>query len=191
MFTSRQLARMPVEYNESMNSPESQRASVLTSQHRTAQVQAAYLKHIARRKETDDTSCDMCRLIAEKPIPLGSLQSPQEMTPLTLEEVCIIENEFPYENNDGREVVLHHMLVPREHYSKSTELSASTRRELHDTLDELLGSGTYDSAYTRSSYSPTSSVPLHLHTHLFKFGAKVTKQIFDPANGLNDIEFDK
>ena len=148
------------------------------------------MQHIARRNETGDTSCDMCRLIAEKPINPETIQAPQSMATLAMNEVCIIENEFPYENNDGREVVLHHMLVPREHHSKSTELAASTRAELHDTLDELLGSGAYDSAYTRSSYSPTSSVPLHLHTHLFKFGAKVTKQIFDPANNVNEIEFD-
>ena len=174
-----------------MESTPSQASKVLTSQHRNANVQAAYMQHIARRNQTADTSCDMCRLIQEKPIHPESLQSPQELAPLAMNEVCIIENEFPYENNDGREVVLHHMLVPKEHHSKSTELSASTRRELHDTLDELLGCGTYDSAYTRSSYSPTSSVPLHLHTHLFKFGAKVSKQVFDPANNINEIVFDK
>ena len=148
------------------------------------------MRHIARRNETGDTSCDMCRLIAEKPVDPETIKGAQDMATLALSEVCIIENEFPYENNDGREVVLHHMLVPKEHHSQSTQLPASTRSELHDTLDELLASGAYDSAYTRSSYSPTSSVPLHLHTHLFKFGAKVTKQIFDPANGVNEIEFD-
>jgi hypothetical protein len=173
-----------------MNPTTPQAPKVLTSQHRNAEVQAAYLQHIARRNETGDTSCDMCRLIAEKPVSPDSIKGAQEMAPLVFDQVCIIENEFPYENNDGREVLLHHMLVPKEHFSKSTELPDSTRRELHDTLDELLGSGAYDSAYTRSTYSPTSSVPLHLHTHLFKFGAKVKKQIFDPANNVNDIEFD-
>lgn len=163
----------------------------MTSQHRKASVQDAYMQHIARRNETSDTSCDMCRLIEEKPIQPDTIQGAQHLVAPALKEVCIIENEFPYENNDGREVVLHHMLVPREHHSKSTELPASTRGELHDTLDGLLDSGAYDSAYTRSTYSPTSSVPLHLHTHLFKFGAKVSKQLFDPANNINEIVFDK
>lgn len=168
-----------------------QAPKVLTSQHRNAAVQSSYLRHIARRNESGDTSCDMCRLIADKPVQLNTIQAPAAMPELNLNEISIIENEFPYENNDGREVLLHHMLVPRAHFSKMAELPDSTRKELHDTLDTLLGSGAYDSAYTRSSYSPTSSVPLHLHTHLFKFGAKVARQVYDPANNINDIEFER
>lgn len=173
-----------------MNPNETQPPRVLTSQHRSAEVQAAYMRHIAAKNESGDTSCDMCRLIAEKQIQISPAQNGQDISMPSFDTVCIIENEFPYENNDGRQVISHHMLVPKEHFSKASELPASTRSELHETLDMLLDSGTYDSAYTRSTYSPTSSVPLHLHTHLFKFGAKVTKQLFDPSNGVNEILFE-
>ncbi len=169
--------------------PSTQTSRVLTSQHRNAGVQAAYMEHITRKNQAGDTSCDMCRLITDRQVQLELPQTADNTAPV-FETVCIIENEFPYENNDGRKVELHHMIVPKAHYSKATELPLETQAELHATLDYLLDSGTYDSAYTRSTYSPTSSVPLHLHTHLFKFGPKVTRQLFDPANNLNEISFE-
>lgn len=156
----------------------------MTSMHRNSTVQGEYLAHIARRTEENDDSCDMCRLINERPVEV----EPASELPLT--NVCIIENDFPYENNDGRKVIKHHMIVPREHFSKNSELTEETRKELHDTIDALLDSGAYHSAYSRSSYNPATSVPLHLHTHLFKFGPKLTKQLFDPANGVNEITFE-
>lgn len=150
--------------------------------HRSADVQRAYVEHIEKRNSTNDTSCDICRMIEEKPVTLEGRE---------LNYVCIVENEFPYMNNDGREVVLHHMIVPRDHCAKNAELSDEVRKELHDTIDALLDDGTYHSAYSRSSYNPAVSVPLHLHTHLFKFGAKVQRQVFDPASGLVDIQFEE
>jgi hypothetical protein len=153
-----------------------------TSMHRSYDVQRAYVEHLEKRNSTNDTSCDMCRLIIEKPVVLEGRE---------LKYVSVIENEFPYMNNDGRQVLLHHMIVPRNHCAKNAELSEETRKELHDTIDALLDDGTYHSAYSRSSYNPATSVPLHLHTHLFKFGAKLQKQVFDSASGLNDIEFEE
>ena len=149
--------------------------------HRNADVQAAYVEHLTQRNEIGDVSCDICRLIIEKPVTLEGRE---------LAYVCVVENEFPYMNNDGRSVELHHMIVPRDHCSKNADLSEETRKELHDTIDALLDDGTYHSAYSRSSYNPAVSVPLHLHTHLFTFGSKVTKQVFDLESGVNDIEFE-
>ena len=151
--------------------------------HRNIKVQKTYIEHVERKNATGDTSCDMCRLIVEKPVVL-------EDSSFAFDTVCLIENEFPYENNDGRRVEKHHMIVPREHSSKLGELPEATRKELHDTIDALLDTGVYHSAYLRSSYNPAVSVPLHLHAHLFKFGPKVIKQVYDPANDLNEIEFE-
>ena len=166
-----------------MNAHHSKNAA-LSSMHRNHETQTAYLDHLSDKQERRDESCDICRLIEQHSV------DPPINVGLALKDVSVIKNEFPYENNDGRHVNLHHMIVPRQHVSKFSELSDDVRHELRETIESLLDAGAYDAAYSRSTYSPTASVPLHLHTHLFKFGPKVARQVYDPSNGLNEIEFE-
>ena len=162
----------------------------LVSMHRNTKTQQAYVRHLVEKEKLHDMTCDVCRLIRDKPTRPPDNPLLHQYAPLLFDSVCLIENDFPYENNDGRRVLLHHMLVPREHSTQVLDLVPDVMHEYHETLDKILATGTYDSAYTRAGSSPTASVPQHVHTHLFKFGAKVTKQIYDPANSINEITYE-
>lgn len=144
------------------------------------------------RKQNGDDSCDMCMRADKSPLDL-TYELPSAGTTFSsrqLSDVRIIKNDFPYENFDGRFVVTHHMLLPVEHYSTASTLPDAVKQEFRNTLDTLLDNGIYDAVYTRSTYSPTSSRPGHLHAHLFKFGGKVKRQLYEPAEGRNEIEFE-
>lgn len=82
------------------------------------------------------------------------------------------------------------MLTPIEHVSTSSQLADEVKQELRDAQDILLDSGVYDGSFVRSTYSPTTSVPAHLHIHMVKLGAKVIKQDYDAHIGKNDLEYE-
>jgi hypothetical protein len=155
-------------------------SNIPTSMHRDTDTQAKYVSHIQHKVLTNDTSCDMCRLIKDHRIDMGK----------DLQHVCIIPNEFPYSVYDGSRAVVHHMLVPTEHYASSSELPEEVKQELRDTQDALLGDGTYDSALVRSTHSPTLSVRGHMHIHLIKLGEKIIRQDYDAYTGKNDIKYE-
>lgn len=167
-------------------------ANMLTSMHRTVDVHTRYLEYIQHKLETSDTSCDICKLVDNNPINIAYTDKKSKKThdTKTLAHVCVIQNEFPYSIYDGRYVKTHHMLAPIKHYATSSELPREVKEELRDTQDTLLDSGVYDGSFVRSTYSPTSSVPGHLHIHLVKLGPKVVKQDFDGRIGKNDIEYE-
>lgn len=164
----------------------------LTSMHRDADTQAAYLAYNEQKQKNGDTSCDMCRLIATSRVDFSITDSVTGATYAANDfaNVCIIENEFPYAIHDGRKPLAHHLLVPVAHYATNSDLPTDVKNELTQLQSLLLDNGVYHSALVRSTYNPAISVPGHLHIHLVRLGSKVIKQDYDGRSGKNVIVYE-
>lgn len=144
-----------------------------------------------QKKATKDESCDICRLVDTHPQNIA-FTDPITGNPVSseiFEDVCVVENTFPYLVYDGRKVIRHHLLVPKEHASTASALDPSSSAQFHALVDLLLDSGTYHVSFTRSTFSATTTIPGHLHTHLVILGEPVSRQIFDAQTGQNDVVF--
>lgn len=81
--------------------------------------------------------------------------------------MIVVENQFPYEEFDGKRVDKHYMIVPLEHADRLMVLPTEARAEYMDLYARYHEAGF--SSFTRSVIDTSRSIPLHLHTHLFSY----------------------
>ena len=157
---------------------------------RDIDTQVTYMKHLIEKRETRDDSCDLCASVER--------QRDDQIYPkiggraliLANEYFTAIENDFPYSVYDGREILAHHMLVPREHISYNQILRDKVlRHELIDAEYELhdLSEYAYGTTMARTSNNVASSIPDHAHMHLFRTGSPIVEQHFSMSEKRNDF----
>ena len=108
-----------------------------------------------RYKRSKPTGCAFCH------IDTGS--SSQVITVHT--HTTVLKNLFPYSRWDGRAVVDHRMVIPIDHITSLTRLSAGAATELLRIVADYEEKGY--SFYIRSPHNKSRSVP-HVHGHLIK-----------------------
>lgn len=92
----------------------------------------------------------------------------------TTETMLVLKNDYPYSRFDGLEVKNHLMIVPRRHHKSIGVFNDMERKEyLH--LVAVYHARGY-ATMTRSSTDTHRSVPAHLHTHLFRYGAELVQE---------------
>ena len=112
-----------------------------------------------KRLEAKQVVCPFCELGGRKVKKNG-------------EHVMVIDNLFPYEHWDQRNVVEHLLLIPKRHVLTLGELTDEERIEITGAMAEYEAAG-YN-IYWRAETNASRSVP-HQHTHLFKLGDKQTR----------------
>ncbi|MDR0397816.1 MAG: HIT domain-containing protein [Candidatus Nomurabacteria bacterium] len=123
----------------------------ITISRRARQVEARYLKYKSKHPE-----CTFCKI--------GKKGNGNEIIDET-KHFWIVTNLFPYELWDGRKVLTHLLVVPKDHFHNIDEMTHSERI----TLIEILGR--YEkrgySFYGRAPQNASRSME-HQHTHLIK-----------------------
>ena len=82
----------------------------------------------------------------------------------------VIQNKYPYDIWEHRNVIEHLMVVPKEHKKGLAELSTEAKLAIIDAISTFEAKG-YD-IYARSVQSALRSVVEHQHTHLIKTDGK-------------------
>lgn len=75
----------------------------------------------------------------------------------------IIGNDYPYDAVADR----HHLLIPKQHTNRVTDLSVAAQQELSIILMELEASDRYDCQLT--NFPVGQSHPTHFHIHLLRW----------------------
>lgn len=83
--------------------------------------------------------------------------------------MIVTDNDYPYWQFDGREVSDHVMLVPYRHVASMEDFTVDERRDYLQLIARYHSKGY--SSMTRSLTDDNRTVPLHLHTHLLRYGA--------------------
>lgn len=104
---------------------------------------------------------------AEIPCPFCSPLVSERRTIASTETMLVVENDFPYEFFDNREVSEHIMIVPRRHIGEYRDFS---EEELQDYWRLIADYQSREYAlFTRPVRDEMRSVPLHLHTHAVSY----------------------
>lgn len=90
-----------------------------------------------------------------------------------LGNVLVVENLFPYDVWEHRDVSDHVLVLPKQHVKGFGSLSVQTKSEIMDIISDYESRG-YD-IYARSVASDLRSVADHQHTHLIKTKGKPAK----------------
>ncbi len=159
---------------------------------RSIATQEKYVAHLAEKRRTGDTSCDLSNNI-ERQRQYGIYPMIGERAIiLTNEFFTVIDNDFPYSVYDGQQIIVHHMLVPYQHIDYDSLIGErQLRHEFVDAEAELMevSGGAYTANLARSSGSVASSIRSHAHKHFFVTGAPVIEQHFSVAEARNDVTF--
>lgn len=116
-------------------------------------------KHVMRSRNNGVIPCPFCKT-------LSSRKRIEET-----ETMAVVENDYPYEYFDGRLVSRHYIVAPKRHVDTFDVFSEQEEREYWELSVKYHKNGY--SNFTRSASDEMRSVPLHLHTHLFKYTEKI------------------
>jgi diadenosine tetraphosphate (Ap4A) HIT family hydrolase len=125
----------------------------ITISRRARKTQARYNKYKAEHPE-----CTFCKI--------GKKGNNNEIIDET-KHFWIVVNLFPYELWDGKPVMAHYLVVPKEHFHDLDEMTRSERVTLIEILDRYEKRGY--SFYGRAPQNTARSME-HQHTHLIKAG---------------------
>lgn len=85
------------------------------------------------------------------------------------ETMMVVENDFPYEFFDNREVARHLMIVPKRHIGEYVDFYDDEQREYWQLISDYQ-SQQY-AIFTRAVGDEMRSVPFHLHTHVVAYAS--------------------
>lgn len=151
---------------------------------RSEESQARYEAHMQQKRETGDTSCDLCRVAI---MPSLSNKIGSGVLEIAQKHISLVENRFPYAIFDGQEVLDHHMLIPKEHFGEFKDFSPEAYMEYMGSLAIIMQG--YDLTFTRSPSSKGSSIKNHLHTHAMRFGRLIDGLSYSKNDGISLVRY--
>lgn len=108
-----------------------------------------------------DKQCPFCHIVPERKVIEKA------------KDYLVVENLYPYDVWEGRKVLEHLLLIPRQHVGSLHDVSKETQINMVEKMAEYERNG-YD-VYARASGSVQRSIHEHQHSHLIKTDTKHAK----------------
>lgn len=121
---------------------------------RSVHVQQKYDHDMQQLKEVhgDTIPCPFCTPAVESRVVVADRMS-----------MVVIENDYPYEFFDNRQVSKHLIIVPRRHIGEFAGFTPEEKEEFWQLMTDYQEKGY--ALFTRPVGDVMRSVPLHLHSH--------------------------